>query len=204
MTGDEADADLPAVKVILLGSTLVGKTSIVSWILHGSHDPSVEATVGAAFSTKTMAVGTTKMRLELWDTAGQERFKALAPLYFRGTNCAIVTFSLTDHHSLSEVEFWTSALMQNVSPPPAVFVTGNKVDLVDQRAVEESEAKEIAERFGAEYWEVSAKTGTNMLELIAKIAEVGLQSTEQARVNAAGSVVSIQTKESWKAKGKCC
>jgi Ras-related protein Rab-6A len=62
----------------------------------------VEGTVGAAYSAKTMTVGDAQSRIELWDTASQERFKTLVQLYFRGSKCEIVYFSLTDRHSLCE------------------------------------------------------------------------------------------------------
>jgi hypothetical protein len=59
------------------------------------------------------------------------------------------------------------------SPPPVIFSTQKKIDLVVQRVVEESEREEIAGQFGGEEWKVSAKTGMNMAELIAKVAEAG-------------------------------
>jgi hypothetical protein len=59
------------------------------------------------------------------------------------------------------------------SPPPVVFITEHKLDLVAERAVGESEREEIAGQFGGEEWEVSARTGMNMAELIAKVTETG-------------------------------
>jgi GTPase SAR1 family protein len=68
--------ELLNLKVILLGSTMADKTSIVSHIMSGPFDASTEATVGAAYSVKTVSIGTIKMRLEMRDTACRERFKA--------------------------------------------------------------------------------------------------------------------------------
>jgi GTPase SAR1 family protein len=52
----------------------------------------VEATVGAAYSTKRMTVRDTQSQLQLWDTVSQEPFKTLAQLHFRGSKCEILTF----------------------------------------------------------------------------------------------------------------
>jgi small GTP-binding protein len=71
-------------KLVLLGQSTVGKTSIINVAEGGSFSEDQSATIGACFHIKKMKVGSTGIKLHIWDTAGQERFRALAPMYYRG------------------------------------------------------------------------------------------------------------------------
>jgi small GTP-binding protein len=169
-----SDSDgAPSVKVIVLGPTTVGKTAIVTRIVESRFVENLEPTVGAFYSSTSVNLGSKTVNLQLWDTAGQERFKALAPMYFRGVNCALIVFAITDSHSFDQTEFWISALDQTVTPRPVIFLVANKMDLAAQREVSVTDAEHAAAAAGAEYCEVSAKTGAGIDELIVLLAQAG-------------------------------
>ena len=83
-------------KLVLLGESAVGKSSIVLRFVKDQFDSYRESTIGAAFLTQTISLDeNTTVKFEIWDTAGQERYKSLAPMYYRNANCAVVVYDIT-------------------------------------------------------------------------------------------------------------
>lgn len=93
--------------------------------------------------------------MQLWDTAGQERFKAMAPLYYRNANAALLVFDVTNHSTFDEVKSWIHELQQNVQEPMFLLLVANKIDLDEQRAVSREEAFIYAQSIGAKFLETS-------------------------------------------------
>ncbi|KAL8934900.1 MAG: hypothetical protein Q9216_005673, partial [Gyalolechia sp. 2 TL-2023] len=83
-------------KLVLLGESAVGKSSLVLRFVKDQFDDYRESTIGAAFLTQTISLDdSTTVKFEIWDTAGQERYKSLAPMYYRNANCAVVVYDIT-------------------------------------------------------------------------------------------------------------
>jgi small GTP-binding protein len=203
MAADLDDEDIPAMKVVFLGSTLVGKTSLVTQATSSQFDWSIKPTIGASYASKIVKIGPTLIKLQIWDTAGQERFKTLVPMYFRGAAVAVIVFSLIDPPSLHDVDFWASAVKQSASPPPAIFVAGNKVDLDEERTLTAAQGEAVARQYGAEYWEISAKSGEHVEEMMNRIAEVGVARIKNEPAAKNDLVVKIMARND-KGKKKCC
>jgi small GTP-binding protein len=102
------------------------------------------------------------VNLDIWDTAGQERFHALAPMFYRDAQGALVVFDLTDSRSQSSVRQWITELRQARGDHCSLVVVGNKSDLHDQRSKAAAETRNYAEQNTIEYFETSAKQGTNV------------------------------------------
>ena len=169
-------------KVVLLGTTLVGKTTIVTRATTGKFDGAIKQTVGACYTAQTVALPGGTIKLQIWDTAGQERFKTLAPMYYRGASVLIIVFSVTDHVSFNEVEFWARGGSGTASVPPGLILVGNKVDLFEERCVTFDQGQALAARLGAEYIEVSALTGDQidaLFDLAARVALTKVQEMHQ-------------------------
>ncbi|KAH0787789.1 small GTP-binding protein [Histomonas meleagridis] len=191
---------VPEAKVVLLGTTMVGKTSIVTRVTSGEFDPSIKPTIGACYASKSFDVDGKTVKLQIWDTAGQERFKTLVPMYYRGAKVAVIVFSVTDSASLGEIDFWATGVKSGTSPPPVLFVIGNKIDLVDERVVSTEQGQEVANKHGAEYFEISATTGDNVDKMIMRVAQVALNSIKD-EAPSGPAVVTIESKEK---KGNKC
>jgi GTPase SAR1 family protein len=84
-------------KLVLLGESAVGKSSLVLQFVKGQFDDYRESTIGAAFLTQTVQreKDGNFIKFELWDTAGQERYKSLAPMYYRSSHAAVVVYDIT-------------------------------------------------------------------------------------------------------------
>ena len=193
---------IPEAKVVLLGTTMVGKTSIVTRVTSGEFDPSIKPTIGACYASKSFDVNGKTVKLQIWDTAGQERFKTLVPMYYRGAKVAVIVFSVTDAASLAEIDFWATGVKAGASPPPEILIIGNKIDLVEERTVSTEQGAEVAKKYNAEYFEISATTGANVEQMITRVAEVALSKVDDAS-SPQVEVVPIVPDKQGKGK-KCC
>lgn len=122
-------------------------------------------------------------------------------MYYRGSKVAIVCFSVTDEASLNEVDFWANGVKGGANPAPVIFIVANKIDMVDERVISTEKGKEIAAKWNAEYFEVSAQTGTNVNDMITRVAEVALGQIKETEGSGA-AVVSIKAEK--KKKKTCC
>lgn len=191
---------IPEAKIVLLGATMVGKTTLVTRFTSGEFDPSIKATVGACYASKIVPVDNETVKLQIWDTAGQEKFKNLVPMYFRAAKVAILTFSVGDTESSEEVIFWSNNLKQNTTVMPTLFVVGNKIDLPD-RTVSEEQGRKIAAEVGGEYIEVSAKDGINIDKLLNMIAQAALKAVKNDSPQPKSQTINPTPK---KRKDGCC
>ncbi|TFK94730.1 ras-domain-containing protein [Polyporus arcularius HHB13444] len=123
-------------KIVIMGNTGVGKTSLLHRYTQGKFDPkNTTSTTGAFFVTKKVNIDGTKVRLQLWDTAGQERFRSMAPMYYRGANAALLLYDITNASSFEDVRGWLEELKKNCSPDLIIYIVGAKADLQQHRQV---------------------------------------------------------------------
>ena len=168
-------------KLVLLGDTSVGKSSIVIRFVKGQFSEYQESTIGAAFLTQTVPVQDCTVKFEIWDTAGQERYHSLAPMYYRGAAAAIVVYDITSLESFQRAKSWVKELQMQGSPDVVIALAGNKIDREDDREVSADEAKQYADDNGLFFIETSAKTNVNVRDLFAAIArKLPKESNESA------------------------
>ncbi|XP_044745471.1 ras-related protein Rab-31-like [Coccinella septempunctata] len=144
-------------KVVVLGSQGVGKTSTCERYIQKHFNHQTLPTIGAAFYSTKITIMDKIVNLQIWDTAGQERFKAMAPMFYRNSQAAIVIFDITSMASFESMKGWVLELKRNVEESIVLVVLGNKIDLAEQRAVPRDEALGYSKTIGAHYFEVSAK-----------------------------------------------
>lgn len=157
-------------KVVLLGSTYVGKTAIVERLINDDFTGDSETTIGVEFRTFPVQVGDTEVKLNIWDTAGQEKFRSVSKAYFRNALGAILVFSLTDQKSFDALDDWLNDLQSLCAPNASIMMFGNKLDLKDERVISEEEAKIFASRHDLEYIETSAFDSTNIKDSFTRLA----------------------------------
>mmetsp|Transcript_17532 Transcript_17532/g.22294 ORF Transcript_17532/g.22294 Transcript_17532/m.22294 type:complete len:206 (-) Transcript_17532:90-707(-) len=167
-------------KVVLLGASDVGKSSLVLRFVKGKFFERRENTIGAAFLTKTISVGGKDLKYEIWDTAGQERYHSLAPMYYRDAAGALIVYDITDKDSLDKAKRWLNELYSAGRTDMVISFVGNKCDLSDNRQVEVEEASGYAKEQQLAYYETSAKEGTNINELFEEMGAKLLAQFEKA------------------------
>ncbi|KAL5487647.1 hypothetical protein ACEPAI_5755 [Sanghuangporus weigelae] len=123
-------------KIVVMGNTGVGKTSLLQRYTQNKFDPrNTTSTTGAFFVTKKVYVNGLKVRLQLWDTAGQERFRSMAPMYYRGANAALLLYDITNLATFEAVRGWLEELKKNCSSDLIIYIVGAKADLHRNRQV---------------------------------------------------------------------
>eukprot|EP00735_Rhodelphis_limneticus_P001050 TRINITY_DN11601_c0_g1::TRINITY_DN11601_c0_g1_i1::g.21983::m.21983 TRINITY_DN11601_c0_g1::TRINITY_DN11601_c0_g1_i1::g.21983 ORF type:complete len:198 (+),score=41.10,sp/Q9SN68/RAF2B_ARATH/52.36/4e-62,Ras/PF00071.17/4.8e-52,Miro/PF08477.8/1.8e-18,Arf/PF00025.16/3.3e-10,Gtr1_RagA/PF04670.7/8.3e-07,MMR_HSR1/PF01926.18/7.2e-06,GTP_EFTU/PF00009.22/0.0013,DUF258/PF03193.11/0.0013,NTPase_1/PF03266.10/0.0027,SRPRB/PF09439.5/0.0069,ABC_tran/PF00005.22/0.011,DUF815/PF05673.8/0.091,DUF815/PF05673.8/4.2e+02 len=155
-------------KVVLLGDTGVGKSSLVLRFVTNQYRDYSESTIGASFLTKTVRNGDESIKFQIWDTAGQEKYHSLAPIYYRNASIAILVFDLGNLDSFKTLKSWVTELQENGPTGIIIALAGNKLDLYlneASRAVSLAVAQAYAKEIGATYTETSAKDDTGVTEL---------------------------------------
>jgi small GTP-binding protein len=187
------------VKIVLVGDSSVGKTTIVNNFA-GNSDEHTTPTVNTGYVGIDVTVDGVSHAFDLWDTAGQEQYNALIPKYCRGASGALICYDVTTLSSFEHLSRWLEVVRE--SAEPFVLVFGNKTDLKDERVVQSEQAEQFCARQGCEYIEGSARSGFGMeaaLQILAKGAlEVAHRRKEPSRLEN-GPVA--RTEES---KSGCC
>ncbi|OHT04626.1 Ras family protein [Tritrichomonas foetus] len=158
-------------KIVVVGTSGVGKTAMVQRLVDNTFQEETQSTVGVEFKSFNITLDTETIKLNIWDTAGQERFRSVSKAYFRNAVGAILVFALNNADSFNELESWLNDLHTLAAPNAAVVLIGNKSDLVDDRAITESEAQSFADRHAMTYIETSAREGTNISEAFLRLAK---------------------------------
>ncbi|KAJ2745206.1 GTP-binding protein of the rab/ypt [Coemansia sp. BCRC 34301] len=180
-------------KVVLLGESAVGKSSIVTRFTRDQFDQYKESTIGAAFLTKEIALDASNTaNLHIWDTAGQERYKSLAPMYYRNAAAAVVVYDITQAASFERAKSWIKELQRQAEPSIVIALAGNKTDLADRRTVAKEEGAAYAATSGLLFFETSAQSGENIGELFLKLAKKIPWTAETTPSSAGAQSVNVQ------------
>uniref|UniRef100_A0A3P8XWV5 Ras-related protein Rab-17 n=1 Tax=Esox lucius TaxID=8010 RepID=A0A3P8XWV5_ESOLU len=170
VTTPTRDSKILRVKMVLLGSTGVGKSSLALRFSKNDFKES-SPTVGCAYLTQVVCLSDVTLRLEIWDTAGQEKYHSVTPLYYRGAHVALVVYDISKRESFIRAQLWLRELQQHYVPGSTVMVlVGNKCDLSDIRQVTLQEGNRLAIDRGLLFMETSAKSGNQVSELLLAIA----------------------------------
>ena len=152
-------------KVVLLGDSGVGKSSVINRAINDSFYEYAESSISAAFVTMEKVIDNETIKLEIWDTAGQERYKALAPIYFKNSKVAMIFYSITNIKSFNAAKSWMKTIEDHNQGKTKMILVGNKCDLVNKREVTYKQGEELADKNGVLFFETSAKNKQNILSL---------------------------------------
>ena len=202
--GDSSYYDLKF-KMIVLGESRVGKTSLIKRYTKDQFGGVYLTTVGIDFQDKFIEIEDKKVKLQVWDTAGQERFRNVAKNYFQSTQGFLLVFDITDKESFQKLnDFWIGQLKMNAPEKAKSVLVGNKSDLAGQRQVSIEDAEEFAKNNNLKYYEVSAKDGTKVVELFFYLANEIYQSHTYEEINENKTITLKKEKSKKKDKKKCC
>jgi len=155
-------------KVVILGDSGVGKTSLLNRCVHNTfYNGEYKATIGADFLTKIVHLPQLEkdITLQIWDTAGQERFVSICLAFYRGSDCCVLVYDINDPISVENLEKWINFFDQecninDISFP--VVVIGNKTDQKTEESIENIEkAKLWCQERNYPHFETSAKEDNN-------------------------------------------
>lgn len=173
-------------KVIILGDSGVGKTSLMNQYVNKKFSTQYKATIGADFLTKEVMVDDRLVTMQIWDTAGQERFQSLGVAFYRGADCCILVYDINNAKSFETLDSWRDEFLIQASPrDPENFpfvVLGNKIDMEEsKRMVSQKRAMTWCQSKGnIPYFETSAKEAINVENAFQTIAKSVLQQESDA------------------------
>jgi len=119
-------------KIILLGDSGVGKTSLLTRYTENRFDRISEATIGIEMGSRNMIIDDKIIKLRIWDTAGQERFRSIIKSYYRDASVVIFVYDVTDRNSFENIQMWLEIYRNEVqhNTPQFLYLIGTKLDQI--------------------------------------------------------------------------
>jgi len=168
-------------KIIILGDSGVGKTSLMNQYVNKKFSTQYKATIGADFLTKEVMIDDKLVTLQIWDTAGQERFQSLGVAFYRGADACILVHDITNEKSFEQLNSWRDEFLTQANPKdPENFsfvVIGNKVDKEPERRVPKSKVTQWCKSKGTKpipFYETSAKDSVKVEDAFLEAAQAAL------------------------------
>ncbi|XP_071812787.1 ras-related protein Rab-18-like [Apostichopus japonicus] len=171
----EDDDCLTTLKILIIGESGVGKSSLLLRFTDDTFDPEQAATIGVDFKVKSLTVDGNKAKLAIWDTAGQERFRTLTPSYYRGAQGVILVYDVSNSQTFQKLDQWLNELDTYSTKSDIVkMLVGNKIDK-DKREISRDQGLRFARKHSTLFIECSAKTRDGVQcafeELVEKIIQ---------------------------------
>ena len=196
------------IRVITIGYTDVGKTSIIMQFTQGKFIDKYVSTIGIDFRSKPIKIGDMTVKVTVVDTAGQEKYKGILISFYNKANGILLTFDLSKKDSFSRLDYWVEELKDNIGTKDIYIVlVGNKKDK-KEREVSYEEAQKYAEdnNFGG-YFEVSAKKNEGIDELFLDVTKGALKKIINSNQDENNNSIQLSLTETKLSKQKdraCC
>ena len=154
-------------KIIIIGNSNVGKTSIIHRFTDKEYNEKHVATLGCDFHMKTISINQKIIKIQIWDTAGMEKYQSITKSYYRGAQACIIVFDITDRQSFESIGNWIENFNKFSNPniEKIIVLIGNKCDLGIDRKITYEEAENYSRGNNLFYYETSAKDNINTHEI---------------------------------------
>ena len=161
-------------KIVLIGESGVGKTSIISQFVNQTFQEDVETSSSSTYNSKTVIYDENQvLKLEIWDTAGQEKYRSLASMFYKESSAAILVYDITRKESFEQLqEYWVGQVKENGPTNVILALCGNKSDLINEEQVDEGEARNYAKEINALFYPTSAKNDYGITDLFIQIVKI--------------------------------
>ena len=194
-------------KVLLLGNSDVGKSSLLLRFVDSVWNDAFVPTIGVDFKVKTLEINNKKVKMQIWDTAGEERFRTVGSTYFRGAHGILLLYDVTNRDSFKNLENWLIEIEKNSSEKVLKILLGNKCDLNDDREIQPDEGRAFADRNGMEFMETSAKMNTNVNEAFETLGKLMIEFNSKNNNNTQqgeNKTFKANSGKDLNTKKKCC
>ena len=150
-------------KIILLGDSGVGKTSLLYRYMDGEFTTNRLCTIDADFKIKSLTIDEfSSAKITIWDTCGQERYRSITRGYFKDAHGIILVYDVADKRSFTDLDLWLEEIKKNaIKKDISIILIGNKIDL-KYRNIDSEEAENFAKNNNLMYCETSCKEGRNI------------------------------------------
>ena len=157
------------IRIITLGETSVGKTSIIKRYIDNIYEDYKTGTIGIEYFTKDLKLENEEYHIIFCDTAGQEKFNAISSNFIKNAEGILLMYDITNKNSFNKISSWMSNIKENQSENVPIILIGNKCDLEEKRQVSLEEGKKLAEEYNLNFMETSNLSGINVEEAVLTI-----------------------------------
>ena len=156
MENDEQENRINSIKLIIIGSVNVGKTTLLTRYATGKFQNISKSTSNASFITKIKNVNNKKYEIKLWDTAGQEKYRSLTKIFIKDAKIALLVYAIDDKNSFNDLEMWLNIVKEINTDKIILGIAANKADLYKKAEVTDQQGKKYAKEIGAEWRSTSS------------------------------------------------
>ncbi|XP_055337332.1 ras-related protein Rab-18-B-like isoform X1 [Paramacrobiotus metropolitanus] len=190
---------ITTLKLLIIGESGVGKSSLLLRFTDDTFDPELAATIGVDFKVKSLNANGNVVKLAIWvngcrelvesylellligfclqDTAGQERFRTLTPSYYRGAQGVILVYDVTSKSSFQKLEMWLGEVDSYANKPGMVkMLVANKIDQRTERVITREDGLKFARKHSMLFIECSARTADGVVTAFEELVEKILQT----------------------------
>ena len=194
------------IKVILVGESGTGKTSLINATMGLKFQEHLETTASNNFSSKKITINNKEYVLNLWDTIGQEKFRSLTKIFIKDSKIVLLVYDITVLKTFKELDYWYKIIHDILGDEPVVGICGNKQDLISQEQVKEEDAKKYAEEKNLPFKLTSAKNPFSFNKFLEEMVKKYVEKSGGKVGNdnkQGGGKININDKNQ-KEKKKCC
>ena len=148
------------IKVVFLGESYVGKTSLINKYISDKFNEEVMSTLAGTYSTKSIYYQNKEYFFNIWDTAGRQNFRALNKIFLKDVNIIVLVYDITKKQSFLELQYWLDLILED-HPDAYLILVGNKDDLFIERKIKKSDGEKFANVIHSAFTETSAKDSHN-------------------------------------------
>ena len=201
-------------KILLIGDSYVGKTSLLLQYIDRECPENHMATIGVEFKDKIVQINKKNVKLQVWDTSGQERYRSITKNFYRNADGVMFICDVTKENTFENIKNWLIDSEQNSNNSNfKKILVGNKIDLQKERVIDKEKLENFASKKGMNFYEASAKEGTNVDLIFTELAQLILEDKSDQQIkeefchkNRSLSVYSKDSEESNNPRKKkgCC
>ena len=192
------------IKIIMVGSINVGKTSLVAKYAIGKAPIKTESTKNASYVNKIKKVNGIKFEIRLWDTAGQEKYKSLTKLFIKDAKIAILVYSIDNEESFKDLDSWLE-LIKSMNDETVLYgVCANKSDLASEKTIPDEKGKEYAKNINAEWTSTSAIINGKGIDKFVETLFIKYYNNNFTMTNAPSLSITLSSEKTKVEKKSCC
>ena len=170
---------LETIKVVLVGESGTGKTSIIQQFAYKIFDPNCATSISSQYVSQVINIPdiNKSLKLEIWDTAGQERYRSMAKLFYQDAKIIIFVYDFTSRSSFDYlINFWIPEVQITINVKNVIFgLVANKCDLYEIGSISDEEGMDLADKINAVFQKTSAKLGLGVNTLFQNLGRVYLE-----------------------------
>ena len=192
------------IKVILIGESGTGKTSLINAAIGLQFKENLESTTTNSFSSKKVKINGKEYVLNLWDTIGQEKFRSLTKIFVKDSKIVLLVYDITRKQTFDELNFWYKMIQDILGEEPILGICGNKQDLFVREQVKEETAKKYAEGKNIPFKLTSAKNPLTFNKFLEELVGKYVEKIGGGKNNINGGKIDLKKKDKTNDKKKFC